>query len=642
VLQNSISPEGEYLQDDLFEWDAPGIRRRRGDETLKGFPVKDDAFQEVRARRSRGEVTYGRVSDLPKDQRDWLTMEGVKSYLRVPIMAGGIWWGTVGFDDCVGERSWQPLDLETLRATAGLIGVAIAHDQTVSALRDSERRFRGILESALDAIVTTDDHGVILEFNSAAETLFGMTRQRAIGAKIRDLIIPERLRAAHDAGMARYLNTGDSHILNRRIEVMALRGQDEFPAELTVTSTQVAARTLFTAHVRDLTQQKEAEREIARQRDRLYQSEKMSALGSLLAGVAHELNNPLSIVVGQALLLEEDGGGEQTRRAARIRTAAERCGRIIKSFLAMARQRGPEKKPVDLNQIVRAALELVGYGIRSAGITVTTDLAANLPMFSADPDQLSQVVTNLILNAQHALKDMPQPRRLSVRTRYKPAHAQLRLVISDNGPGVDPDLRSRVFEPFFTTKPFGSGTGIGLSICHAFVSAHGGSIDLDETPGGGATFKIRLPVVAAQMEDPATQNESVSAVARRRALVIDDEQELAELLAEMLTREGFAVEVAFDGEQALAELGRHSYDIILSDVRMPDLDGPALLRRLQSEWPALAKRLIFITGDTVGLGTGSALDNLGRPVIEKPISPEEMRRVIQATLAESHNGYYIL
>jgi PAS domain S-box-containing protein len=174
--------------------------------------------------------------------------------------------------------------VETLRATAGLIGVAIAHDQTVSALRDSERRFRGILESALDGIVTTDDRGVILEFNPAAEAMFGVARRRAIGAKIRDVIIPERLRAAHDAGMARYLSTGDSHILNQRIEVMALRGEDEFPAELTVTSTQVAGRTLFTAHVRDLTQQKEAAQEIARHRDRLYQSEKMSALGSLLAG----------------------------------------------------------------------------------------------------------------------------------------------------------------------------------------------------------------------------------------------------------------------------------------------------------------------------------------------------------------------
>jgi C4-dicarboxylate-specific signal transduction histidine kinase len=298
--------------------------------------------------------------------------------------------------------------------------------------------------------------------------------------------------------MARYLSIGDSHMLNRRIEVTALCGEDEFPAELTVTSTQVAGRTLFTAHVRDLTQQKEAAHEIARQRDRLYQSEKMSALGSLLAGVAYELNNPLSIVVGQALLLEEDGSGELAQRAARIRTAAERCGRIVKSFLAMARQRGPEKKPVDLNEIVRAALELVGYGIRSAGIQVTAGLAADLPMCSADPDQLSQVVTNLILNAQHALKDIPQPRRLSVRTRYKPAHAQLRLDVSHNGSGIEPGLRSRVFEPFITTKPIGSGTGIGLSICHAFVSAHGGSIEIDETPGGGATFKIRLPVVAVE------------------------------------------------------------------------------------------------------------------------------------------------
>jgi PAS domain S-box-containing protein len=370
--------------------------------------------------------------------------------------------------------------------------------------------------------------------------MFGVARHGAVGAKIRDAIIPDRLRAAHDAGMERYLATGDSRILNRRIEVTALRGgEGEFPAELTVTSMQAGGRTLFTAHVRDLTQQKEAAREIARQRDRLYQSEKMSALGSLLAGVAHELNNPLSIVVGQALMLEEDGSGELAQRASRIRAAAERCGRIVKSFLAMARQRGPEKKPVDLNQIVRAGLELVAYGIRSAGISVTLDLGEDLPTFSADPDQLGQLVTNLLLNAQQALKNTPQPRRLGIRTRHKPAQSQVRLMISDNGPGIPPELRSRVFEPFFTTKPVGGGTGIGLSICHAFVSAHGGSIEVDETPGGGATFTIRLPVVAAGIEGSATHDEPVPEIARRRALVIDDEHDLAELLAEMLSREGF-------------------------------------------------------------------------------------------------------
>jgi GAF domain-containing protein len=156
LMKNSISADGRYLQDDLFEWDAPGIHRRMSGSSLVDIPLKDDAFQEDRARCARGEVVHARVRDLPKDQRDWMTLEGVKSYMRVPITAGGKWWGTVGFDACVDECTWQPLDVEALQAMAGLIGVAIVHDQTLSALRDSEQRFRGILESALDGIVTID------------------------------------------------------------------------------------------------------------------------------------------------------------------------------------------------------------------------------------------------------------------------------------------------------------------------------------------------------------------------------------------------------------------------------------------------------------------------------------------------------
>jgi CheY-like chemotaxis protein len=204
-----------------------------------------------------------------------------------------------------------------------------------------------------------------------------------------------------------------------------------------------------------------------------------------------------------------------------------------------------------------------------------------------------------LLNAEQALKDLPQPRRLRIQTRCKSAQSQLRLVISDNGRGIPRNLRSRVFEPFFTTKPVGSGTGIRLSICHAVVSAHDGSIEVDETPGGGATFTIRLPVVAVEEPRLPVDVERVPEISRRRALVIDDERDIAELIAEMLTREGFAAEVATSGEEALAELRRRSYDLVLSDVRMPDLDGPALLRRLQSDWPALAERLIFVTGDTL-------------------------------------------
>jgi PAS domain S-box-containing protein len=286
LLQNSISPDGEYLQDDLFERDAPGIRRRMGDESFVGIPIKDTAFHEVGARRSRGEVVH--AGQRAPDRAARMAEDGRRQVIYARSNHGR--WCLVGnrrLRRLHRERSWQPLDIETLRATAGLIGVAIAHDQTVSALRDSERHFRGILESARDAIVTSDDQGIIVEFNPAAEAMFGIARDQAVGTKARDLIIPQRHGAAHDLGTAHYPSTGSSQILNQRIEVTAARGDDEFPAELTVTSTRVGGRVLFTAHIRDLTQQKEAAREIARQRERLYQSEKMSALGSLLAGVAH-------------------------------------------------------------------------------------------------------------------------------------------------------------------------------------------------------------------------------------------------------------------------------------------------------------------------------------------------------------------
>ena len=464
--------------------------------------------------------------------------------------------------------------------------------------------------------------------------MFGIERQRAVGTKIGDYIIFERLRSSPEPGPDHRLASIESRILNRRLEVTAVRCADEFPAELTMTSTEVGGSRFYTAHIRDLMQQKAAEKEIARQRDRLYQSEKISALGSLLAGVAHELNNPLSIVVGQAMMLEESGSGALGRRAAKIRTAAERCSRIVKSFLAMARQRRPEKEPVDLNQIVRSTLDLVGYGIRSAGIKVTTDLTQGLPSLNADPDQLGQLVTNLVLNAQHALKDVAEPRRLCIRTQYDASCAQLYLVVSDNGPGIPGPLRSRVFEPFFTTKPVGSGTGIGLSICDAIVREHGGCIEIDETPGGGATFCIHLPIGPVDAHRSVDETPPPMTRASRRALVVDDERDIAELLAEMLTHEGFTVDVGTDGIQATAALERTSYDLVLSDVRMPGLDGPALLRWLEGNRPTLVERLVFVTGDTLGLGTGSAIDKLRRPIIEKPVTPEELRRVVTAMLSE--------
>src|SRR5262249_16630086 len=238
----------------------------------------------------------------------------------------------------------------------------------------------------------------------------------------------------------------------------------------------------FVGALADITDHKRAEDELARQREALYQSEKLSALGSLLAGVAHELNNPLSVVVGQATMLEDGAVDPKTaERAEKIRRAADRCSRIVRSFLSLARRRTPELTAVQLNSVVEMAIELLSYQLRTADVQLSLELAPDLPPLLADADQLNQVVTNLVHNPLQALGDKGRPRRLAVSTACA-SNGTLRLSVVDNGPGVPVDIRKRVFEPFFTTKSPGTGTGIGLSLCLASVAAHGGSIAIDDTP----------------------------------------------------------------------------------------------------------------------------------------------------------------
>jgi PAS domain S-box-containing protein len=367
------------------------------------------------------------------------------------------------------------------------------------------------------------------------------------------------------------------------------------------------------------------------------QSEKMSAMGSLLAGVAHELNNPLSIVVGQAQLLQETAPDERTAaRADKIRLAADRCARIVRTFLAMARHRPPEHSAVALNEIITGALQVVGYGVRTAGIDIELALASDLPATWADGDQLQQVVTNLVVNAQQALAEWDGTRRLRIATSFDPAARQLRLEIADSGPGVPPAMRLRVFEPFFTTKSVGMGTGVGLSLCHGIVSSHGGSIAVEDAPGGGARFVVVLPYVQAPTGATAVTAPAPSGTAARNrqpVLVVDDEAEIAETLAEILTDAGYDVEIAADGRAALDRMERREFDLVLSDLRMPGLDGPGLYRALKArrrDWP---KRMIFITGDTLGEAAAVFLGKARRPCIGKPFQSEEVRRVVADVLA---------
>jgi CheY-like chemotaxis protein len=384
---------------------------------------------------------------------------------------------------------------------------------------------------------------------------------------------------------------------------------------------------------RDITERKQAEEQLQRQRETLYQSEKLATMGQLLAGVAHELNNPLSVVMGQAALLRQAiRGKHHAERAGKIVQAAERCARIVNNFLALARQRPPERQPVQLNMVVREAVELLAYPLRVDSVEVVFALADEMPVLCADPHQLHQVVVNLVANAHQAMREVTGSRRLTVTTGVESGGHQVWLEVQDTGPGIAAELESRVFEPFFTTKPPGVGTGLGLSLCQGIVEGHGGRIRVVRTAGSGAVFRVELPVEVSEGVAAPPAEMPTPLVRGKRILVVDDEPGIAAVLAEVLQMDGHVVETVSNGEAALEKLTAGEYDLILSDIRMPELDGPGLYWELERRAPRLLQAIVFLTGDTLSPGTREFLEKTGAPCLSKPFALSDVRNIVQRVL----------
>ncbi|EWY41664.1 histidine kinase [Skermanella stibiiresistens SB22] len=390
----------------------------------------------------------------------------------------------------------------------------------------------------------------------------------------------------------------------------------------------------------DMSDQKRVEAEASRQRAVTYQREKLAALGSLLAGVAHELNNPLSVVLGRAIMLEESCGDPETRDSLRrLRTAAERCARIVRSFLSLARQKAPEVKPVDVRRVLDGSVEMLANGLRSAGIEVTREDAPDPPRVMADEDELHQVFMNLIVNAQQAIEMAPPRSDVAARrvwlTTSAPGDGFVRIEVADNGPGVPEALRDLIFNPFFTTKPIGAGTGLGLSYCHGIVSSHGGSIGVGARSGGGALFTVTLPACAAKADIEAPAARAFDPFGGSGAvLIVDDEPEVVTMLTEVLAGDGHEVSTAEDGVAALEILREGSFDAILCDIRMPRLDGVGLLRELEACRPELVPRVLMMTGDVLRAAAALPVDRAAQ-LLEKPVDPAEVRRRVAELIRQT-------
>lgn len=396
---------------------------------------------------------------------------------------------------------------------------------------------------------------------------------------------------------------------------------------------RVAERTAALEQAQETLRHEMAERQ--RMQETLFQQEKLAALGTLLANVAHELNNPLAVAAMQLDNLREEESPETRSEAMEmLQQAVERCKGVVQSFLALARQQLPTRRAVPLHAVIGDVLVLLGHAMEMDDITIENQLTEDLPPLWADLNQLHHVVANLLTNAHHALRETAPPRRLRLTAAVTEGGHQVRLEVADNGPGIPEDLQRRIFEPFFTTKPQGEGSGLGLPLCRSMVESHGGTLELASQPGHGTTVSVTLPVATFDIGTPEALPEPAKPVLTQGAtiLLIDDEPGMRRALRRLLQRSGHHVTTASNGQEGLAALEACAYEVILCDMRMPGLDGMGFYRELERHYPHLLSRVVFLTGDVLRPEAQAFFAQVDNLWLEKPFKSQEVRQVIQQML----------
>ena len=485
----------------------------------------------------------------------------------------------------------------------------ITNEQRASdAIARSEARYQRLVETAPDAIFTVDMDARFTSVNRAFEHAVGRSRSELEGQRFTEVLADSPRRVAEEL----FRETAAGRRAQAEIRYRDTQGE---LCTGSVTATPVIEDGEIRGClgiIRDVT----GERRLA---DQLLQREKLAAVGQLVSGVAHELNNPLAGVLAFAQLLEAaPGSAEEQREAIRaIHKEAKRAARIVSNLLLFARERDPERTRTDLNAVMLDALELRRYVLRTQQVEVVTELDPGIPAVWADPFQLQQVVLNLITNAEYALKGVDHAKSITLRTWR--ANNRVYASVADNGTGIRAEVIDRVFNPFFTTKEVGEGTGLGLSISHGIIRQHGGQISVESVPGEGATFLIDLPLSPLANPKP----ESDPATARRGSassafLIVDDEPSIRRALSRYLAREGHAVDTASTGDEALSHMASRRYDAILLDLRMPDTAGRVVYERLLEEDPEHAARVVFATGDAESETARKFLREAERPYVSKP------------------------
>jgi PAS domain S-box-containing protein len=509
-------------------------------------------------------------------------------------------------------------------ATAHVMHNAMLHRRSgeeASRHRATAALLATVLDQSPDPIFTTDRDGRIVEFSRGAERLLGYRKEEIQGCHSSRLFGQRRAHATPVAGGTTPLRTRGGAEVEIDLRSAVLHdGQGGTAGQVWVGHDVTA---LKSAHMQ------------------LLQAEKLSSIGEVISGVAHELNNPLCGVLGfSQLLLARETSGPRVSDLEKIHESALRCQKIVRNLLAFARGHAPERRYLGVNGIIDKTIDLKRYQLQVNDIEVVRELQRDLPRTMVDFHQMQQVFLNLINNAQQAMELVPDRRgRLLVRTWHD--EGAIKVEITDTGGGMTPEVARKAFDPFFTTKRKGRGTGLGLSVSYGIVKEHGGRIEARGRPGEGATFIVELPIVGADREE-AGSDAPAQAVQNpahgRRILVVDDEPLVVDLLISILEGIGHKVDTAQNGLEAYGKIRAQTYDLIITDIRMPQMNGMDLYRRLLDRLPAMKSRVLFITGDLIDHETIRFLRETGARALAKPLQIEDVATAVQDLLRSSDSS----
>jgi PAS domain S-box-containing protein len=503
---------------------------------------------------------------------------------------------------------------------------------TEEELQYSNEKLERMFESVTDGIVVADLDSTIIKVNEKAVQMHGFASDdELMGKKTFELIAPhDRKRKANNV----WNKLKEGTLSGGEYTLLRADGS-EFPGELSTSALKDASGKVIghITTVRDITERRKAEEREDQLEQELNLASRLASIGQLAAGVAHEINNPLTGVIGFShLMMNRDLPNDMKQDLQVINSEALRVAKIVENLLVFAHQRKTGREYMNINDIITRVLELRAYEMKVNNIDVETRLDPELPLTMADTGQLQQVFLNIVLNAEYFMTKAHNKGQLVVKTEK--INGNIQVSFTDDGAGISPENLDKIFNPFFTTKEVGKGTGLGLSICHGIITQHKGRIYAQSESGKGATFVIELPIVAEPVQAGKAEVTKKEPHKPRGAkiLVVDDEAAILTFLSRLLTEWGHSVETINTADAALERLKTERYGLILLDIKLPGMSGIELYHHIEKIAPALTRRVMFITGDIMESATRGFLEKSKAAHITKPLDIEVLKKTINHIL----------